>query len=93
MIANALYVCNYTVESLIAKYGEETEEVLQGRQKRASKNQILYDVLPEEFTREKLKQKMSELTIRTKSRDVIYRWSRSGLVVVLPDGHIRKQAS
>ncbi len=93
VIANAIYVCNFAVESLIAKYGEETEEVLQGKQNRTSKNQILYDVLPEEFTREKLKQKMSELMIRTKSRDVIYRWSRSGLVVVLPDGIIRKQSS
>ena len=93
VIANAIYVCNFAVESLIAKYGEETEEVLQGKQNRTSKNQILYDVLPEEFTREKLKQKMSELMIRTKSRDVIYRWSRSGLVVVLPDGNIRKQSS
>ena len=93
VIANAIYVCNFAVESLIAKYGEETEEVLQGKQNRTSKNQILYDVLPEEFSREKLKQKMSELMIRTKSRDVIYRWSRSGLVVVLPDGNIRKQSS
>ena len=39
---------------------------------------------------EQLKQKMQELDMRTKSRDVVWRWSSSKLVEVMPDGRIRK---
>ena len=46
--------------------------------------------MPEEFSREQLKQKMQELDMKTKSRDVVWRWSSSKLIEVMPDGRIRK---
>ena len=62
VIANALFVCNYAVESLIARYGKATE----------------------------LKLKMNDLKIMSKNRDVIWRWSNSKLIEMLPDGSFKK---
>ena len=42
------------------------------------------------ISREQLKQKMQELDMKTKSRDVVWRWSSSKLIEVMPDGRIRK---
>ena len=90
VIANALYVSTFAVEALIAKYGQATEEIFTGKVKRSSKTTILYDMMPEEFTREALRQKMTELEIRSQSRDVIWRWSSSGLIEVLENGRLKK---
>ena len=90
VIANALYVSNYALESLIAKYGKETEEVLQGKKERPKKIVILYDVLPEEFDREMLRQKMSDLQLKTKCHDVVWRWKKAGLVEVREGGRYKK---
>jgi len=90
VIANALFVSNYAVESLIAKYGRETEEVLGSKEKHPSKSGALYDQMPEQFKRDKLKQMMSDMKIKSECREIIYRWTKAGLIEVLDGGIIKK---
>lgn len=93
VIANARYVADFTVESLLAKYGEETEAVLVPKKKHTPKTIALFDLMAETFTREALRQKMTELNIRSRLRDVVWRWSSSGLIEVMPDGLLKKIAA
>ena len=92
VIANALFVSNYAVESLIAKYGRETEEVLTSKEKRPSKTTVLYDMMPDEFTRDQLTKMMKDQKVQSPSRDVVYRWSKAGLIEIIENGKIKKVA-
>ena len=93
VIANARYVSNYAVEALIARYGKATEDVLTDKEPRTSRTNALYDELPEVFSRDLLRQKMQNLKLRTKDRDVVWRWRKSGMIVVTDDGQFKKRLS
>ena len=47
-------------------------------------------MMPDEFRRDQLKQRMQELNVLSKLRDVVYRWAKAELIEVHPDGTIRK---
>lgn len=64
--------------------------MLQGKKKPKSKTGILYDALPDTFTRDALKQRMGEMNIRSRCRDVVWRWSSSGMITVDEDGTLKK---
>ena len=83
---------NDALESLIAKYGEKTEEVLQGKTKRVTKTGILFDALPDQFSRDMLKTRLTEQKIKSQYRDVLWRWKTAGLVEMLPDGRYKKKS-
>jgi hypothetical protein len=52
---------------------------------------VVYQLCPEvNLNAAMLKQKMQELKVLSKLRDVVWRWSKSGLIEVLSDGSIRK---
>ena len=91
VIANALFVSNYAVESLIAKYGRETEDVLTSKEKRPSKTGTLYDLMPEEFKRDLLNQKMKDLGVKSNIRDIVWKWKSAGLIDLLDNGVISKK--
>lgn len=93
VIANARYVSNYAVEALIARYGKATEDVLTDKEPRTSRTNALYDELPEVFSRDLLRQKMQNLKLRTKDRDVVWRWRKTGMIVVTDDGQFKKRLS
>ena len=92
VIANALFVSNYAVESLVAKYGQETEGVLQ-KEKQTSKTGILFDMMPDVFSRAQLSQKMADQHVLSKLQDVVWKWKTAGLIEVMPDKMLRKLAS
>ena len=90
VIANAIYVSTYAVEGLMAKYGAESEELYYSKDKRPSRTAILFDLMPEEFTCDLLKQKMVEQKMYSKWRDVVWKWKRSGLVEQTDKGKYKK---
>jgi hypothetical protein len=71
-------------------YGKDTNEVLNGKEKRPSETGILFDMMPEEFTRDQLKQKMTEQNVMTRIREVVYRWNKDGLIEILENGRLKK---
>jgi hypothetical protein len=47
-------------------------------------------MMPEEFTRDQLKQKMTEQNVMTRIREVVYRWNKDGLIEILENGRLKK---
>jgi len=67
--------------------------VLNGKEKKPSKTGILFDMMPDEFTRDQLKQKMAEQNVMTRIREVVYRWNKDGLITILENGILKKVAN
>ena len=74
-----LYFAQSILESQMDQWGQEYEAALPKPKEKQDKPRI-YDVMPESFTKEQLKEKIVELELKTEARQFLYKWRRSNWI-------------
>lgn len=88
-----LYMAEYILQSLLDRWGKKFEDFNLKRYQEKTpvkKEEGLFFLLSEEFTREQLKQLVKQQNLTTPARQFIWMWMKSGDIVAVDKNHFRK---
>ena len=74
-----LYFAQKILDSQMEQWGQDYEAALPKPKEKQDKPRI-FDVMPESFTKEQLKEKIAELELKTEARQFLYKWRRSNWI-------------
>lgn len=80
------FMASYIVEGLIQRWGKKYEEMHKNDiDEMSDVNVSLFDTLPDEFSRDQLREQIVKLNLSTPARIFIYKWKKSRLIHLSPD--------
>lgn len=88
-----LFMAEYILHSLSSRWGSSFEELNRKRSEQFSAASVpgLYELCPDEFTRDQLKALAQQQGRSTPVRQFIYNWQKSGDIVAVDENRFRKK--
>lgn len=78
------FMATYIVEALLEQWGREFDEMHQNDKDDLQK-QSIYDLCPQRFTRDQLRELIVKLKLKTDARHFISRWKKAKLIHEVKD--------
>ena len=74
------YMASYTLDGLLSRWGKRFEDMQGHAETDEGPKTTLYDMLPENFTRDQLRETIVKLSLATPARVFISKWKRARLI-------------
>lgn len=74
------YMASYTLDGLLSRWGKRFEDMQNHTESDEGPKVTLYDMLPENFTRDQLRETIVKLGLSTPARIFISKWKRARLI-------------
>lgn len=80
------FMATYTVEGLLAQWGRDYDQMHEAdKDELTEKKASIYDLCPDQFTRDQLRELIVKLKLKTDARNFICKWKRAKLIREVKD--------